>query len=159
MIKYYTSILIPVPQSEVFHFMDDIRNMGMHMGKSSMAMMGNKLTLEIFSEHSYGPDVYYRWYGKIFWMTVDFTVKVTKWIKDKQKVWGTVGKAKLIVVGSFKMFFSLEELNKRTKIILGIEASRPEGKFYRFLYFILGKLYCKWCVQKMITDTKKHLIK
>ena len=34
--------------------------------------------------------------------TMDFTV-VTKWLKDKEKVWETIGKAKMIIMDWYQM--------------------------------------------------------
>ena len=72
------SILIHASAERVFAYMDNINNTGMHMTKSSMAMMGNKLQLQQLSENATGLHSKYRWFGKMMWHTMDFTVEVTK---------------------------------------------------------------------------------
>ncbi len=58
--------------------MDNINNTGMHMTKSSKPMMGSKLDLKQLSENSTGLNSKFRWFGKMMWFTMDFTVVVTK---------------------------------------------------------------------------------
>ena len=46
----------------VFAYVDDIRNVGLHMtGRSSMAMMGSRLKLEILSNQPTGLGATYRY--------------------------------------------------------------------------------------------------
>ncbi|MEO6541637.1 MAG: hypothetical protein ABIN74_11615 [Ferruginibacter sp.] len=91
-------IIIQVVPEKVFVYMDNINNTGMHMTKSSKPMMGSKLELKQLSENATGLNSKFRWFGKMMWFTMDFTVVVTKWIKDKEKVWETIGPAKMIIM-------------------------------------------------------------
>ena len=58
--------------------MDDFSKTGMHMRKSSVMMMGSKLTLEQLSTKVTGIGSSYRWYGKMMGMAMDFSEIVTK---------------------------------------------------------------------------------
>ncbi len=92
-------ITVHASPEKVFTYMDNISNTGMHMTKSSMPMMGGKLELKQLSENTTGLNSKFRWTGKMMGFTVDFTVVVSKWIKDKEKVWETIGEAKMIILG------------------------------------------------------------
>ncbi|MCY7409372.1 MAG: hypothetical protein LH473_03805 [Chitinophagales bacterium] len=71
--------------------MDNSGNTRMHMTKSSMPMMAIKLELKQLSENASGLNSKFRWTGKMMGFTMDFTVVVSKWIKDKHKVLRVMG--------------------------------------------------------------------
>jgi len=141
---------------DVFAFMDDIRNTGKHMTESSGAMAGSKLKIEWLSDHKTGLGTKYRWKGKVVGMKMDFTVEVNKWIEGKEKVWGTVGDAKMIVIDWFEMnLIMTPEKDGKSNAKLGIYYTKHKGLWG----FLLGKWYSKWCVKSMLKDTKKHFDK
>lgn len=153
---YEREMIIQGSQEEVFAFMDDIRNAGKHMTESSGAMAGSKLSIEWLSNHKTGLGTKYRWRGKVVGMKMDFTVEVSKWIEGKQKVWGTVGDAKMIVIDWFEMdLIMTPEKDGKSNAKLGINYTKHRGAWG----FLLGKWYSKWCVKSMLKDTKKHFKK
>ena len=151
------SIVIRSTAGKVFAFMDDISNTGMHMTKSSMPMMGSRLELEQLTENASGLDSKYRWYGKLLGVTMDFTVVVTKWIKDKEKVWKTIGDAKMIILGWYQMHLVISPEGQNTKAELSIAYTKPKNIFFRILSFILAPWYANWCLKNMLNDSKKAL--
>ena len=151
--NYERTMIINGHPDSVFAFMDDIRNTGKHMTKKSSAMAGSKLKIEWLSAHFTGPGTKYRWTGKVMGMKMDFTVEVSKWTKGKEKKWGTVGDAKMIVIDWFEMYLWIEPTpDGKSKVKLGIDYTKPKS----FLGFMLGKTYSKWCVNSMLKDTRKH---
>lgn len=153
-VKYYErEIIINGLPEDVFAFMDDIKNTGKHMTESSGAMAGSKLKIEWLSPNTTGLGANYRWTGKVIGMKMDFTVKVSKWIAGSEKVWGTVGEAKMIVIDSFEMYLTIVKAeNETSKVKLSINYTKHRG----VMGFLFGKWYSKWCVKSMLKDTKKH---
>lgn len=153
-IKHYDRTMeINGAHEDVFAFMDEIRNTGSHMTEKSNAMMGSKLTIQWLSDNQTGLGTKYRWTGKTVGMKMDFTVEVTKWVETKEKVWGTVGDANMIVIDWFEMYLiTSPEQNGKTNARLGIYYAKKES----FLGFLLGTWYSKWCVKSMLKDTRKH---
>lgn len=140
--------------NEVFSFMDDINNTGMHMTKSNAPMFGGKLKLEWLSDFKKGLGSKYRWTGKVLWFKLDFTAEVTKWEPGKEKVWESVGEVKMIVLSWYKMYLIFTPLEEnKTQTELGIYYLRPVGSLPAFL---LSRLYAIWCVKSMLKDTRKH---
>ncbi len=151
--RYEREMIIKGSQEEVFAFMDDIRNTGKHMTESSGAMAGSKLKIEWLSDYKMGLGTKYRWTGKVVGMKMDFTVEVSKWIEGKEKVWGTVGDAKMIVIDWFEMdLIMAPEKDGESKAKLGINYTKYRGLWS----FLFGKWYSKWCVKSMLKDTRKH---
>lgn len=153
---YEREMIINGSQEEVFAFMDDIRNTGKHMTENSGARAGSKLSIEWLSNHKTGLGTKYRWKGKVVGMKMDFTVEVSKWVNGKEKVWGTVGEAKMIVIDWFEMDLTITpEKNGKSNAALEINYTKHKGLWG----LIFGKWYSKWCVKSMLRDTKKHFEK
>ena len=137
--------------------MDNINNTGMHMTKSSKPMMGSRLELKQLSENATGLNSKFRWFGKMMWFTMDFTVVVTKWIKNKEKVWETIGEAKMIIMGWYQMRLVISPEGANTKAELSIAYTKPKNIFLKFIAFFLAPLYANWCLNNMLKDSKKML--
>ena len=141
----------------VFEYLDDLGVTGMHMRKSSAMMMGSKLHLEFLTEHHTGLDSKYRWTGTMMGMKMDFTVEVTKWVKDVEKIWETIGEAKMIIYSWYRMHLSLSKVHGKTIAELSITYKKPKGWIYKIISFLFADLYCKWCLKNMLNDTKESM--
>ena len=127
------------------------------MTKSSKPMMGSKLELKQLSENATGLNSKFHWYGKMTGFTMDFTVVVTKWVKDKEKIWETIGKAKMIIMGWYQMRLMISPEGGNTKAALSIAYTKPENIFFKFIAFFFAPLYANWCLNNMLNDSKKML--
>lgn len=142
---------------KVFQCLDDLGVTGMHMTKSSMAMMGSKLVLNFLTEDKKGLGTKYRWTGKMMWMNMDFTVIVTKWVDGKEKTWETVGTSKMIIYSWYRMHFDLKNVHDGTVAELSITYEKPTGLFAKLISWLFADLYCRWCLKSMLDDTKKTI--
>lgn len=141
----------------VFNCIDDLGVTGMHMTKSSMAMMGGKMELQFLTPHKTGLHTKYRWTGKVLWLPLDFTVQVTKWINGKEKTWETIGLAKIILYSWFQMKLKIDTNSSETTAALYFSYEKPTGIANKILCFLLGEWYGKWCLKNMLNDTEKKL--
>ena len=142
---------------KVFAYADDIHNTGWHMSKSSMPMMGSKLKLEILSKNPTGEGAVYRWSGKVMGLTIDFSEIVTKWVKNKERVWKTIGQPKIIIISNYEMWFFTDPSEKNTKLTFGISYDLPKDIFGFILGFLLADWYSKWCLNNMCQGAKDAL--
>jgi hypothetical protein len=140
---------------KVFETVDDLSVTGMHMTKSSGMMMGSKLHLEYLTNNHTGLGSKYRWTGKMMGMKMDFTVEVTKWVKGIEKIWETVGDAKMIIYSWYRMNLIISKHADKTKAALSITYKKPRGWFAKFISFLFANWYCKWCLRNMLFDTKR----
>ncbi len=145
------------PISEVFEKLDDLGVTGTHMTRSSMMMMGNKLSLTYLSPNHTGLNSTYRWQGKMMGIPMDFTVTVTKWISNKEKVWETVGEPHLIIYSWYRMTLNVSLTPEGTVAELAISYKRPAGFFLKILSFLFADLYCIWCLNKMLNDAERAI--
>jgi len=144
---------------EVFSFLDDLGVTGMHMTKSSMPLMGSKLDLVFLSVNHKGLNTRYRWTGKVLGLGLDFTVLVTKWILNEEKIWETIGESRLIIYSWFRMRLKLKPQGQGTEAALSISYERPKGLISKILSFCFGDWYCRWCLKHMLDDTENSLRK
>lgn len=153
----HKTIFIQATPEKVFAQMDDFSKTGMHMSESSMMMMGSKLNLEQLSSNATGLNAKYRWFGNMMGMTIDFTEVVTKWVPSKLKEWETIGNAQIIIMRWYRMGFEITPSENGTVVKISIAYEPPKGWFYRLLSFLFGGIYCNWCLNNMLNDTKKAL--
>ncbi|MFN0175464.1 MAG: hypothetical protein ACKVU0_12500 [Saprospiraceae bacterium] len=57
----------------------------------------------------------------------------------------------------YRMGFETTPSESGTMVTMSITYEPPRGWFYRLLSFLFGGLYCNWCLNNMLTDTKKAL--
>ncbi|HRH64778.1 MAG TPA: SRPBCC family protein [Bacteroidia bacterium] len=151
------SILIKSSPEKVFEYMDQLGNTGMHMMKDSAMMMGSKLKLEQLSENAIGLNSRFRWYGRMMGFQMDFTIVVIKWVYGKERIWETIGPAKMIILKWYRMRFELTEEKDSTHVELSITYSRPDELFYKIVSFLFAGIYARWCLKSMLNDTKFNL--
>lgn len=148
---------IHAPVSAVFSHVDDIRNTGWHMTESSMPLMGSKLNLEIISKKPTGLGATYRWYGKVMGLTMDFTETVTQWERNRARVWKTIGKPRIIIMGNYEMWFNLKPVGDKTRLTFGIAYDLPRSFFWKIVGLLLAAPYSRWCLRNMCRDAKEAL--
>ena len=147
----------PFPSKEVFNAIDDLGVTGAHMTESSAMMMGSKLHLEFLSKNKTGPGSQYRWTGKMMGAAMDFTVKVTKWVEGKEKIWETVGPTKLIIYSWYRMSLVVRDTPPGSEAELSITYKKPIGLINKILCFLFADWYCRWCLKQMLGDARKTL--
>jgi hypothetical protein len=145
------------PISDVFEKLDDLGVTGTHMTQSSSMMMGNKLSLTYLSSNRTGPNSKYRWQGMMMGLPMDFTVVVTKWVRDREKVWETIGETKLIIYSWYRMRLEVSSTSTGTNATLSITYKRPASFFLKILSYLVADLYCIWCLNTMLNDASKAL--
>ena len=141
----------------VFRHLDDLGVTGMHMTNSSGMMMGSKLHLEYLTAHHTGLNSKYRWTGTMMGLKMDFTVEVIKWVEGKEKIWETIGEAKMIIYSWYRMQLLLTQKENLTVAELSITYEKPKGWFAKIISFFFADWYCNWCLKSMLRDSKSKV--
>jgi predicted ATPase len=141
------------PAEKVFSYLDSLTVTGMHMTKSSPMMMGSKLHLEYLTVNRTGLGTKYRWSGTMMWMPMEFTVEVTKWVEGVEKVWETIGEAKMIIYSWYRMHLLVYPKENSTQAELSITYEKPKGWFAKIISFFVADWYCNRCLKNMLSDT------
>jgi hypothetical protein len=151
------SILIHASPEKVFAFVDDIHNTGMHMEKSSMPMMGSKMSVEIVSKQNTGLGATYHWVGNVMGLPIDFSETVTDYIPNRLRVWRTIREPKIIIMGSYEMRLSTDPQPEGTLLTIEIDYEYPRPIFWNLVGRLLAGWYGNWCLNNMTNDAKTTL--
>jgi hypothetical protein len=150
---------IEAPAEAVFGCVDDIRNVGWHMTeRSSMAMMGSRMKLEIVSERLSGVGATYRYSGTMMGLSLDFSETVTKYIPNREKVWRTIGEPRLLIISSYEMRLAVEPRSaSSSRLTISIAYALPRSPLWRLIGRLLAGPYSHWCLRQMTGDAKDVL--
>jgi hypothetical protein len=150
---------IKASAESVFAYVDDIRNIGWHMTeRSSMAMMGSRLELEIVSEQSTGLGATYRYSGTMMGLSLDFSESATRYIPNREKIWHTIGEPRLLIISSYEMRLAVEPLSAASsRLTISIASELPRSTFWRIVGRLLAGPYSRWCLRQMVGDAKRAL--
>jgi Polyketide cyclase / dehydrase and lipid transport len=159
MITVREGVEIRAPAEAVFAHVDDIRNLGWHMtGRSSMAMMGSRLRLEVLSDQSTGLGAVYRYSGTMMGLSIDFSESVTKYLPPREKVWRTIGEPRLLIIASYEMRVAVEPLSRTSaRLTISIAYELPRSAFWRIVGLLLARPYSRWCLRRMLQDARRAL--
>ncbi len=158
--SHRATVAIERAAESVFAFIDDIRNVGFHMTeRSSMAMLGSKLNLDVLSPPPTGFGATYPYSGKILGLTLDFTESVIKYLPNREKVWRTAGTPRiLLIMSSYEMRFAVEPLSpSSSRLRISIAYELPVAWFWRCVGILLAGWYSRWCLRRMCFDAKRAL--
>lgn len=151
---------IEASADDVFAYVDDMENVGWHMtDRSSMAMMGSRLTLELLSPHRTGVGAVYRYSGRILGFILDFSQTVTKYVPGREKVWRTIGEPRLLILGSYEMRLVVEPrspASSRLTISIVYELSRAWG--WWLVAVVVAGWYSRWCLRQMCRDARRGAV-
>ncbi|PYN92358.1 MAG: polyketide cyclase [Candidatus Rokuibacteriota bacterium] len=151
------TVEIRAPAETVFAHVDDIRNVGWHMTeRSSMAMMGSRLRLELLSDQPTGLGAIYRYSGTMLGLTIDFSESVTRYIPPREKVWRTIGEPRLLIIASDEMCLIVEPLSaSSSRLTISIAYELPRPWFWRIVGLLLARPYSRWCLRRMVQDGRR----
>lgn len=153
------TVEIHAPAEAVFAHIDAIHNVGSHMTeRSSMAMMGSKLKLEVVSAQPSGLGATYRYSGKMMGLSLDFSESVTKYVPNREKVWRTIGLPRLLIMSSYEMRVVVEAPSRsRSRLTVSIAFELPRPWFWRLVGLLLSGWYSRWCLRRICQDAKRAL--
>ena len=149
---------IRAPAEDVFAYVDDIRHVGWHMTERSSMAMGSRLKLEILSKRPTGPGATYRYSGRMMGLFLEFSESVTRYIPNREKVWSTIGKPRLLIISSYEMRLAVEPLSAASsRLTISIAYELPQSAFWHIVGRLLAGPYSTWCLRQMVGDAKRAI--
>lgn len=73
----------------------------------------------------------------------------------RRKVWETTGVPRLLVVGPYRMGFEITSTDDAARLRVFIDYSLPARSLSRWLGYLFGGYYAKWCTERMVDDAAK----
>lgn len=156
---YEDSTLVPVSPKEVFSYADDQSNFSAHMSKSSWMMAGGHMEVTTDEGHSQKVGSHIRLKGKVLGINLFLDEVVTQHDPPYRKVWQTVGDINLLVIGHYRMGLDIKPENSNSRLKVFIDYKLPESLCTRWLGYLFGGMYAKWCVNQMIKGANGYFKK
>jgi len=153
---YETSAIVLAPPDRVFAYADDPARLSSHMSESSWMMGGGRMQTQLDAGRGQRVGSRIRLSGRVFGIPLSVEEIVIERIPRQLKVWATTGSPRLLVIGQYRMGFEIASQENSSVLRVHIDYALPDGPLTRWLGYLMGSFYARWCTQKMINDAIKH---
>jgi len=153
---YEESVILPTGANEIFPFVDDFSRLSSHMSGPSTMMMGGSMGISFDAGRGQAVGSHVSMKGRVMGIDVFLEEVVTEREPPRHKAWETVGSPRLLVIGGYRLGFDIVDENNTSKLRVFIDYDLPVKSASRWLGYLLGKKYAKWCVQQMLDSVRKH---
>lgn len=153
--RHETEGIVDASAPAVFEQLDDHTRLSAHMEKSSWMMLGSRMQVHLDAEGGRRVGSRIRLDGRVLGIPLTVEEAITERTPPTRKVWETIGRPRLLVIGPYRMGFEIAPAGACTRLRLFIEYAPPNG-FSRVLGRILGAAYARWCVERMLRDAVAH---
>ena len=153
---YETMASIAASPERVFEQVDDHTRLSSHMSQGSWKMGGGRMKVEFDEDHGQAVGSRIRLSGRVLGMNLSVDEVVVERTPPRRKSWETVGSPRLLVIGHYRMGFDIAPQGQGSRLCVFIEYALPPSGLARWLGWIFGGFYARWCVRQMVFDTVKH---
>ena len=153
---YEENAFIQASAERVFAYADNFYNFSSHMNKSTWMMGGGEMETTVDAGNGQKVGSHIQMDGKVFGVNLFLDEVVEIHEPPKRKEWKTVGKINLLVIDHYVLGFYIESQDNTSKLTIYIDYELPKSLKTRWLGYVFGEMYAKWCVQQMINGVKEH---
>lgn len=93
--------------------------------------------------------------GRVFGLLIFLDEVVTEYHPHSRKVWKTVGDLRLLVIGHYQLGFEITSVGAESRFKVFINYDLPTAVSTRWLGYLFGDIYARWCVQQLLTAVKQ----
>jgi hypothetical protein len=154
--RYEESVLINADTRDVFAYADDPSRFSSHMSESSWMMGGGRMDVETDDGHGQRVGSHIRLSGNAFGISLFLDEVVTQYEPPNRKTWQTVGTPKLLVIGHYQMGLEINAEDSKSRLRVFIDYELPLSWRTRWLGYLFGRSYARWCVRQMLRDVPEY---
>ncbi|THK39177.1 SRPBCC family protein [Ensifer sp. MPMI2T] len=136
----------------IFDYLDDPTRLGSHMQKSSMMMLGGRMSYEFDEARGRAVGSLVRMEGKVLGLRLSVEEVIVERHPPRRKTWETLGQPNLLVVGGYRMGFEIAASGQFCRLRVFIDYDYPNSVAGRMLGALFGPIYARWCVNRMAKD-------
>lgn len=136
----------------LFAHLDDHRRLAAHMEKRSLMMAGATMQVETDALQGQAVGSIIRVTGRVLGMNLAVEEVVTDRVPPLHKTWKTSGEPRLLVIGSYRMGFTISPQADCSHLVVFIDYQLPRRGFTQLLGLLFGRAYATWCTRRMTTD-------
>lgn len=150
-----SSVVLDASPEAAFDYLDDFRRLSAHMEAPSTMMLGSSMAIatDELKGRAVGSRIHMT--GRMLGMELSLEEVVTLRNPPFMKAWQTV-EASLLVIGQYRLGFSLRPEGSRSRLRVAIDYRLPESWPARWLGWLFGGIYARWCTGRMATDAVRH---
>lgn len=152
---YEESVFVTATPEEIFDYADDHGRFSSHMTRSSWMMGGGRMDVRLDEGKGKAIGSHIRLSGKVCGIRLFLDEVVTRYDRPVSKEWQTVGNPRL-VMGHYRMGWDIRAADGGSRFGVFIEYDLPESSGTRWLGYLLGHVYARWCVKQMIQGVRAH---
>ena len=147
---------VPASPLPIFEYIDRPERLSAHMERRSWRMGGGAMTIETDAGGGRAVGSRLRLSGRVLGMNLAAEGEVTERKPPYRKVWQTVGKPRLMVVGAYRMEVMIDKRGRGSHVRIAIDYALPSDGLSRWLGALFGATYARWCVNQMIEDVRQR---
>ena len=125
--RYEDAADLKAAPSELFAFVDDHQRFSSHMNESSGMMGGAKMTTRVDEGRGQAVGSHIIMSARIFGLLLELDEVVTVHRPPVEKVWQTVGRPKLLVIGQYQVGVRIQPMADATRLTVFIDYAFPDG--------------------------------
>jgi hypothetical protein len=151
-----STALVHAAIDRVFAHLDDAKSLSAHMGKSSMMMMGSRMSIEVDAGGGRAIGSKIRMHGSMMGIHLSLEEMITERQVPNKKLWETIGTPELLVMAHYRMGFELTPQGDSSLVRVFIDYSLPTTAPRSWLGRLLGGVYARWCTKRMADDAARY---
>jgi hypothetical protein len=150
------NVILAAGAKEIFAYVDDFSKLSSHMSQSSAMMMGGSMDMSFDDARGQAVGSHIRMEGRMMGIELFLEEVVTEREPPRHKVWETIGSARLLIIGGYRLGFDITDRINKSELRVFIDYDLPVALASRWLGYLFGKMYAKWCVQQMVAGARDH---
>ena len=151
-LHHRSEIDVNADAQSLFAHLDDHRRLAGHMEKPSLMMAGATMRVETDALQGQAVGSVIRVIGRVLGMTLMVEEVVAERVPPLRKTWETRGEPRLLVIGSYRMGFTISPEKDRSRLVVFIDYQLPPRGFAHLLALLFGRAYAAWCTRRMAND-------
>jgi hypothetical protein len=149
--------IVDAPASTLFAHLDDPVRQTAHMSRRSWRMGGGRMRVVTDGAHGRAIGSVLTLSGRAFGVPLFLREVVTERRPDARKTWETVGAQRLLVIGAYRMGFTIDALGGSSRLRVFIDYALPAKLATRWPGRALARAYARWCTRRMVADAVRNV--
>jgi hypothetical protein len=154
-----TTGILSASLQEAFTHLDDHNRLSAHMSRRTWRTGWGKMQIDLDDHGGRAIGSHIRLSGRVFGVWLEVDEVVIEYDRPVRKVWQTVGTPRLLVIGPYRMGFSLVPVDGSApnsdghlQLTVFIDYRLPLEGLPRILGRAFGHWYARWCTARMVAD-------
>ncbi len=151
-LHHRSAVLLSVDAARLFAHLDDHRRLSSHMERPSLMTVGASMRVATDERNGQSVGSVIRMTGQVLGLSLSLEEVVTKHEPPHEKEWETREEPRLLVIGEYRMGFTIEPIPGGSHLVVFIDYRLPTRGIGRLLGLLVGRFYAAWCTRRMAAD-------